>query len=89
MSDAGKGLPKVARGNSKVRPLRIPHLTAHSHALDGVQLLFGGVAAVTAGLGVFWYAQKASQHKKETNPNPGAIPTCAFSPNPVSLCTSH
>ncbi|KAI0703657.1 hypothetical protein C8T65DRAFT_741265 [Cerioporus squamosus] len=55
MSDAGKGLPKVPRGNNKV--------------------LVGGVAAVTAGLGLFWYTQKSYQGRKETSSAAGAIPT--------------
>ncbi|RDX40350.1 hypothetical protein K466DRAFT_604880 [Polyporus arcularius HHB13444] len=55
MSDAGKGLPKVPRGNNK--------------------LLVGGVAAVSAGLGLFWYAQKSYQGHKETTSAAGAIPT--------------
>ncbi|KAI0676416.1 hypothetical protein C8Q78DRAFT_1073224 [Trametes maxima] len=38
-------------------------------------LLLGGVAGVTAGLGLFWYAQKTSQAQKETTKHPGAIPT--------------
>ncbi|KAI0631166.1 hypothetical protein C8Q77DRAFT_1272900 [Trametes polyzona] len=42
------------------------------------RLLIGGVAAVTAGLGIFWYAQKANQARKETTPHPGAIPTWEY-----------
>ncbi|KAI0370484.1 hypothetical protein BV20DRAFT_966366 [Pilatotrama ljubarskyi] len=57
-----------------------------SDAQKGVQqavrsnnrLLVGGVAAVTAGLGLFWYAQKSYQAKKETTPNPGALPTWEY-----------
>ncbi|CDO70389.1 hypothetical protein BN946_scf184999.g29 [Trametes cinnabarina] len=57
-----------------------------SNATRGVQqavksnnrLLVGGVVAVTAGLGLFWYAQKAYQAKKETAPQPGAIPTWEY-----------
>ncbi|KAI9065332.1 hypothetical protein FKP32DRAFT_1590824 [Trametes sanguinea] len=42
------------------------------------RLLVGGVAAVSAGLGLFWYAQKAYQAKKETTSKPGAIPTWEY-----------
>ncbi|PCH35333.1 hypothetical protein WOLCODRAFT_107273, partial [Wolfiporia cocos MD-104 SS10] len=40
--------------------------------------LFAGVAAVSAGLGVFWYTQKWSHRQKEEDVRPGAIPTWEY-----------
>ncbi|RPD75605.1 hypothetical protein L226DRAFT_522742 [Lentinus tigrinus ALCF2SS1-7] len=42
------------------------------------KVLLGGVAAVTAGLGLFWYAQKSYQDLKESSPHPGAVPTWEY-----------
>ncbi|KAI0325947.1 hypothetical protein GY45DRAFT_1438041 [Cubamyces sp. BRFM 1775] len=57
------------------------------------RLLVGGVAAVSAGLGLFWYAQKANQARKETTPHPGAIPTWEYrltqEQNPTSNPDQH
>ncbi|KAI8976601.1 hypothetical protein BD414DRAFT_158822 [Trametes punicea] len=42
------------------------------------RLLVGGVTAVVAGLGLFWYTQKVNQAKKESTPHPGAVPTWEY-----------
>ncbi|KAH9855394.1 hypothetical protein C2E23DRAFT_883332 [Lenzites betulinus] len=41
-------------------------------------LALGGAAAVTAGFGIFWYAQQANQARKENSPQLGAIPTWEY-----------
>ncbi|KAH9899268.1 hypothetical protein C8Q73DRAFT_833181 [Cubamyces lactineus] len=57
------------------------------------KLLAGGVAAVSTGLGLFWYAQKTNQARKETTPYPGAIPTWEYrltqEQNPTSNSDQH
>ncbi|KAI0754451.1 hypothetical protein C8Q80DRAFT_369079 [Daedaleopsis nitida] len=44
----------------------------------GNRLIAGGVATVAAGLGLFWYTQKANQTRKENSANPGAVPTWEY-----------
>lgn len=77
MSDAARTMQQLSRGN--LNKVHILKSIAASSLLDGfAQVLVGGVAAVTAGLGLFWYAQQTNQTRKETSSHPGATSTCAL-----------
>ncbi|KAH9833311.1 uncharacterized protein C8Q71DRAFT_909750 [Rhodofomes roseus] len=65
------------RANEPTQKPPSPMLRA-SRGTGSPKALWGGIAAVTAGLAGFWYYQKSIQVSKEEDVRPGAIPTWEY-----------